>query len=139
MEVAICGLILCSVLGIPRSFYSLTRDHALLSLNCEDCIGLSFVSINAVCGIKLNRDYVILRKQKYNCKHSHITIVFNHNQITRIDSIDRYIILLSLNCEYCIGLSFVSVNAVCGIKCNCLDSIACVCCRFNSIFFHKLH
>ena len=49
-----CGLILCSVLGIPRSFYSLMRDHALLSLNCKDCVGISFVSVNVVCGIKLN-------------------------------------------------------------------------------------
>ena len=38
-------------LAIPRNFYSLMWDHALLSLNCKNCIRLRFVSINAVYGM----------------------------------------------------------------------------------------
>ena len=51
MTTRMCGLILCSVLGIPINSYSLMRDHTLPSFNCEDCRGLSFVYVNVVCGI----------------------------------------------------------------------------------------
>ena len=54
------------------------RDHALLSLNCEDCIGLSFVFVTAVCGINCIVLYCIVLisniisflrfSQCYNCK-----------------------------------------------------------------------